>query len=172
MSMMLVGDTLGMVIHGLKPLGVTLEMMILHGRRMRGATRAGGGGHAVRQLRESPETAFRNASRIMKETGCQAVKPEGGTRLAQTIHYLSQRGIPVVGHIGMTPQNVQVLGGKTQGCTSRVAGAGSRCQGGGGCGCLRGRSGSHGRTAGGRITAQIAIPTIGIGASPACDGQF
>jgi 3-methyl-2-oxobutanoate hydroxymethyltransferase len=122
---------------------------------------------------ESPEVAFGNASRIMKETGCQAVKLEGGTRMAQTIHYLSQRGIPVVGHIGMTPQNVQILGGfKTQGRTEAewpaleadakaVADAGAFAV------VLEAMA----EPLAAKITAQIAIPTIGIGASPACDGQ-
>ena len=120
-DLILVGDTLGMVIHGMETtLGVTVEMMILHGQAvMRGSQRA----LVVVDMpfgsyEESPEVAFHNASRIMKEAGCQAVKLEGGTRMAQTIRYLSQRGIPVIAHIGMTPQNVQVLGGfKTQGRT-------------------------------------------------------
>lgn len=176
-DMMLVGDTLGMVIHGMETtLGVTVEMMILHGQAvMRGA------GHALVVIdmpfgsyEESPETAFRNASRIMKETGCQAVKLEGGTRMAETIRYLSQRGIPVVGHIGMTPQNVQVLGGfKTQGRTpaewpaleadaKAVADAGAFAV------VLEAMA----EPLAARITQQIAIPTIGIGASPACDGQI
>ncbi len=65
---------------------------------------------------ESPQIAFRNAVQVMKETGCQAVKMEGGMRLAETVHYLSQRGIPVMGHIGLTPQMFNVMGGfKTQG---------------------------------------------------------
>jgi 3-methyl-2-oxobutanoate hydroxymethyltransferase len=175
-DMMLVGDTLGMVIHGMETtLGVTVEMMILHGQAvMRGASRA----LVVIDMpfgsyEESPEAAFRNASRIMKETGCQAVKLEGGTRMAQTIRYLSQRGIPVVGHIGMTPQNVQILGGfKTQGRTEAewpaleedakaVAEAGAFAV------VLEAMA----EPLAARITQQIAIPTIGIGASPACDGQ-
>jgi 3-methyl-2-oxobutanoate hydroxymethyltransferase len=160
-DMMLVGDTLGMV--------------ILHGQAvMRGASRA----LVVVDMpfgsyEESPELAFRNASRILKETGCQAVKLEGGARMADTIRYLSQRGIPVVGHIGMTPQNVQVLGGfKTQGRTEAewpaleadakaVADAGAFAV------VLEAMA----EPLAARITAQIAIPTIGIGASPACDGQ-
>jgi 3-methyl-2-oxobutanoate hydroxymethyltransferase len=175
-DMMLVGDTLGMVIHGMETtLGVTVDMMILHGQAvMRGSSRA----LVVVDMpfgsyEESPELAFRNASRILKETGCQAVKLEGGTRMAQTIRYLSQRGIPVVGHIGMTPQNVQNLGGfKTQGRTpaewpaleedaQAVADAGAFAV------VLEAMA----EPLAARITQQIAIPTIGIGASPACDGQ-
>ncbi len=118
---LLVGDSLGMVMHGYETtVPVPLELMIMHGRAVvRGTRRA----LVVVDMpfgsyEESPELAFRNASRILKETGCQAVKLEGGARMAETIRYLSQRGIPVVGHIGMTPQNVQILGGfKTQGRT-------------------------------------------------------
>ncbi len=94
--------------------------MILHGKAvMRGAKRS----LVVVDMpfgsyEESPEVAFRNAARIMKETGCSGVKLEGGTRIASTIRYLTLRGIPVIGHIGMTPQMVQVFGGfKTQGRT-------------------------------------------------------
>jgi len=156
-------------------LGVTVEMMILHGQAvMRGAKRA----LVVVDMpfgsyEESPEIAFRNASRILKETGCQAVKLEGGARMAETISYLSKRGIPVMGHIGMTPQNVQILGGfKTQGRTEAewpaleadakaVADAGAFAV------VLEAMA----EPLAARITGQIDIPTIGIGASPACDGQ-
>ena len=113
-DMMLVGDTLGMVIHGMETtLGVTVDMMILHGQAvMRGANRA----LVVVDMpfgsyEESPEIAFRNASRIMKETGCAAVKLEGGEAMAPTIEFLTHRGIPVIGHVGLTPQAVNVLGG-------------------------------------------------------------
>ena len=157
-DLILVGDTLGMVIHGMETtLGVTVEMMILHGQAvMRGSQRA----LVVVDMpfgsyEESPEVAFHNASRIMKEAGCQAVKLEGGTRMAQTIRYLSQRGIPVIAHIGMTPQNVQVLGAKA------VTEAGAFA--------LVREAMAEPRAA--RITELVAIPTIGIGASPTCDGQ-
>src|SRR5258705_7049612 len=118
-DVMLVGDSLGMVMHGMETtLGVTLELMILHAQAvMRGAK------HALVVVdmpfgtyEESPETAFRNAARVMKETGCSAVKIEGGSRMAETIRYLSLRGIPGMAHIGMTPPMGQVMGGfKTQG---------------------------------------------------------
>jgi len=175
-DMLLVGDTLGMVIHGMETtLGVTLEMMILHGQAvMRGAKKA----LVVVDMpfgsyEESPAVAFRNASRIMQETGCQAVKLEGGTRMAETIHYLSQRGIPVIGHIGMTPQNVQVLGGfKTQGRSENEwpaleADAKAVAEAGAFALVLEAMAEPLAR----KITESCPIPTIGIGASPTCDGQ-
>src|ERR1700728_40530 len=106
-DLILVGDSLGMVMHGLETtLGVTLEMMITHGKAvMRGSSRA----LVVVDMpfgtyEESPAIAFRNAARIIQETGATAVKLEGGSRMSETIHYLSQRGIPVMAHIGLTPQ--------------------------------------------------------------------
>src|SRR4051812_27488331 len=112
-DLMLVGDSLGMVMHGLEnTLGVTLEMMITHGKAvMRGSNRA----LVVVDMpfgsyEESPGPAFRNAARIIQETGATAVKLEGGSRMAETIHYLTQRGVPVMGHIGLTPQMVHVKG--------------------------------------------------------------
>jgi 3-methyl-2-oxobutanoate hydroxymethyltransferase len=176
-DLMLVGDTLGMVIHGMETtLSVTLEMMILHGQAvMRGAKHA----LVVVDLpfgtyEESPEIAFHNASRIMKETGCQAVKLEGGTRMAETIRYLALRGIPVIGHIGMTPQQVQVTGGfKTQGRSESdwpaiEADAKAVTEAGAFAVVLEAMA----EPLAARITAQIPIPTIGIGASPVCDGQI
>src|SRR5947209_280571 len=120
-DVMLVGDSLGMVMHGMETtLPVSLELMILHCQAvMRGSRRA----LVVLDMpfgsyEESPEIAFRNASRVIQETGCGAIKLEGGARMADTIRYLSQRGIPVMAHIGLTPQMIQVLGGfKTQGRT-------------------------------------------------------
>ena len=113
-DLMLVGDSLGMVMHGLETtLGVTLDMMITHAKAvMRGSKRA----LVVVDMpfgsyEESPAVAFRNAARVIQETGATAVKLEGGTRMAETIHYLTQRGIPVMGHIGLTPQMVHVKGG-------------------------------------------------------------
>src|SRR5580700_3359196 len=113
-DLMLVGDSLGMVMHGLETtLGVTLEMMITHAKAvMRGSRRA----LVVVDMpfgtyEESPAVAFRNAARIIQETGVTAVKLEGGSRMAETIAYLTQRGVPVIGHIGLTPQMVNVRGG-------------------------------------------------------------
>jgi 3-methyl-2-oxobutanoate hydroxymethyltransferase len=176
-DLMLVGDSLGMVMHGMETtLGVTLDMMILHGRAvMRGSKRA----LIVVDMpfgsyEESPEIAFRNAARVIQETGCTAVKLEGGARMAETIHYLSQRGVPVMAHIGLTPQMTQVMGGfKTQGRTEAewpaieadakaVSGAGAFSV------VLEGMA----EPLAAKITREIPIPTIGIGASAECDGQI
>ena len=176
-DLMLVGDTLGMVIHAMETtLGVTLDMMILHGKAvMRGAE------HALvvvdmpfGSYEESPEIAFRNASRVMQETGCGAIKLEGGARMADTIRYLTLRGIPVVGHIGMTPQMVQVLGGfKTQGrdraeWAAIEADAKAVAEAGAFAVVLEAMT----EPLAAKITREINIPTIGIGASPECDGQI
>ena len=118
---LLVGDSLGMVMHGFETtLPVPLELMIMHGRAvMRGSKRA----LVVVDMpfgsyEESPAQAFHNAAKVMKETQCGAIKLEGGARMAETVHYLSQRGIPVMAHIGLTPQSINVFGGfKTQGRT-------------------------------------------------------
>ncbi|MGO4834922.1 3-methyl-2-oxobutanoate hydroxymethyltransferase, partial [Rhizobiaceae sp. 2RAB30] len=106
-DIVLVGDSVGMVLHGLpSTLGVTLDMMILHGKAVRrGLDRA----LMVVDMpfgsyEESPEQAFRNAARLMAETGCAAVKIEGGETMADTIRFLTGRGIPVMAHIGLTPQ--------------------------------------------------------------------
>jgi 3-methyl-2-oxobutanoate hydroxymethyltransferase len=123
---------------------------------------------------ESPEVAFRNAARVMQETGCSAVKLEGGTRMSQTIRHLTQRGIPVMGHVGMTPQMVQVFGGfKTQGRTTEEwpaieADAKAVSESGAFAVVLEAMA----EPLASRITQQIPIPTIGIGASPDCDGQI
>jgi 3-methyl-2-oxobutanoate hydroxymethyltransferase len=177
MDLMLVGDSLGMVIHGMEnTLGVTLEMMILHTQAvMRGSKRA----LVVLDMpfgsyEESPEVAFRNAARAVRETGCQAVKLEGGARMAETMFYLTQRGIPVMGHIGLTPQRIQIFGGfKTQGRTEAEwpaieADAKAVAEAGAFSVVLEGMA----EPLAAKITGQIAIPTIGIGASPQCDGQI
>jgi 3-methyl-2-oxobutanoate hydroxymethyltransferase len=176
-DLLLVGDSLGMVMHGMETtLGVTLELMILHCQAvMRGSKRA----LVVVDMpfgsyEESPEAAFRNASRAMKETGCTAVKLEGGARMADTIHYLSQRGIPVMAHIGLTPQMVQVMGGfKTQGREISEwpvleADAKAIFDAGAFSVVLEGMA----EPLASKITKSIPIPTIGIGASPDCDGQI
>lgn len=176
-DLMLVGDSLGMVVHGMETtLGVTLDMMILHGQAvMRGAR------HALVAVdlpfgsyEESPQVAFRNAARVIQETGCQAVKLEGGERMAETIHYLTRRGIPVMGHIGLTPQRIQIFGGfKTQGRTQAEwpaieADARDVAEAGAFSVVLEGMA----EPLAAKITKDIAIPTIGIGASPQCDGQI
>jgi len=176
-DLMLVGDSLGMVMHGMETtLGVTLDMMILHGKAVMRGSR-----HALivvdlpfGSYEESPQIAFRNAARVIQETGCSAVKLEGGARMAETIHYLSQRGIPVMGHIGLTPQMIQVMGGfKTQGRTEAEwpaieADAKAVAEAGAFAVVLEGMA----EPLAAKITRETAIPTIGIGASARCDGQI
>jgi 3-methyl-2-oxobutanoate hydroxymethyltransferase len=171
----LVGDSVGMVLHGMpSTLGVTLEMMILHGRAVaRGLSRA----MMVIDMpfgsyEESPQQAFRNASRLMAETGAPAVKIEGGKHMAETIAFLTARGVPVMAHIGLTPQAVNTLGGyKVVGRDAeadRVMSDALAVQAAGAFSVVLekvpvGLSG--------RITAALTIPTIGIGAGVDCDGQ-
>jgi len=176
-DLMLVGDSLGMVMHGLETtLGVTLEMMITHGKAVMRGSR-----HALvvvdmpfGSYEESPAAAFRNAARVIQETGATAIKLEGGTRMAETIHYLSQRGIPVMSHIGLTPQSINLKGGfRTTGRTleewpALEADAHAITEAGAFAVVLEGMA----EPLAAKITAEIAIPTIGIGASPACDGQI
>jgi 3-methyl-2-oxobutanoate hydroxymethyltransferase len=176
-DLMLVGDSLGNVMHGLETtIPVTLEMMIMAGKAvMRGSK------HALVVVdmpfgtyEESPQIAFRNAVHVMKETGCQAVKMEGGSRLAETIAYLVQRGIPVMAHIGLTPQMFNVFGGfKTQGRTEAEwpaieADARAVAEAGAFSVVLEGMA----EPLAAKITRDISIPTIGIGASAECDGQI
>ncbi len=174
---LLVGDSLGMVMHGYETtVPVPLELMIMHGRAVvRGAKRA----LVVVDMpfgsyEESPAVAFRNCAHVMKETDCGAVKIEGGRRMAETIRYLVERGIPVMAHIGLTPQSVNVIGGfKAQGRSARSGRRSRRTRArlprpAPSPSCSR-RSPSRLAQ---RITAAIPIPTIGIGASLACDGQI
>ncbi len=176
-DLLLVGDSLGMVMHGMEnTLGVSLELMILHGKAvMRGAEQA----VVVVDMpfgtyEESPSVAFRNAARVIHETGCTAIKLEGGRRMAETIRFLSERGIPVMAHIGLTPQSVQTMGGyKTQGRTVEEwadleADAQAVAEAGAFAVVLEGIA----EPLAAKISAQIDIPTIGIGASPECDGQI
>lgn len=174
---LLVGDSLGMVMHGFEStLPVPLDLMITHGRAvMRGARRA----LVVVDMpfgsyEESPASAFRNAARVIKETECGAIKLEGGARMAETIRYLTERGIPVMAHIGLTPQSFNVMGGfKTQG-RSRDQwqvledDAAAVSQAGAFCVVLE----AIAEPLAARITKAITIPTIGIGASAQCDGQI
>lgn len=176
-DLILVGDSLGMVLYGMdSTLGVTLEMMIMHGRAVaRAAKRA----LVVIDMpfgsyEESPEQAFRNAARVMAETGCAAVKLEGGVRMADTIRFLVDRGIPVMAHIGLTPQSSHALGGfRTQGrnpdhWAAHEADAEAVRDAGAFAVVLEGMV----EPLAARITGQIDRPTIGIGASAACDGQI
>lgn len=173
----LVGDSLGMVMHGMdSTLGVSLDLMIMHGRAVvRGTQRA----LVVVDMpfgtyEESPQVAFRNAARIMQETNCGAVKLEGGARMADTIRFLVERGIPVMAHIGLTPQSTNTMGGfKTQGrdedsWPAHEADAKAVAEAGAFAVVLEGMV----EPLAARITKQIDIPTIGIGASADCDGQI
>ena len=176
-DVILVGDSLGMVMHGLEStVPVTLDMMILQGNAvMRGSRRA----LVVIDLpfgsyEASKEQAFTSAARVLKETGCGAIKLEGGRRMAETIAFLVERGVPVMGHVGLTPQAINTLGSfRAQGRDEddwapieadarAVADAGAFSV------VLEAVAEPLAR----RITAEVAIPTIGIGASVACDGQI
>jgi len=176
-DLILVGDSLGMVMHGLETtVPVTLDMMILQGLAvMRGSKRA----LVVIDMpfgsyEASKEQAFMSAARVMKETGCGAIKLEGGRRMAETIAFLVERGIPVMAHVGLTPQSINTVGSfRAQGRdeadwppieadAKAVADAGAFAV------VIEAVAEPLAR----RITSAIAIPTIGIGASVACDGQI
>ena len=176
-DVILVGDSLGMVMHGFETtVPVTLDMMILQGHAvMRGSQ------HALVVIdmpfgsyEQSKEQAFASCARVMKETGCGAIKLEGGRRMAETIAFLVERGVPVMGHVGLTPQSINTIGSfRAQGRdesdwapieadAKAVADAGAFSI------VIEAVAEPLGR----KITGAIAIPTIGIGASPACDGQI
>jgi 3-methyl-2-oxobutanoate hydroxymethyltransferase len=176
-DLILVGDSLGMVMHGLETtVPVTLEMMILQGLAvMRGSRRA----LVVVDMpfgsyEASREQAFMSAARVMKETGCGAIKLEGGRRMAETTAFLVQRGVPVMGHIGLTPQSINTIGsfraqgreeahwGPIEDDARAVADAGAFSV------VIEAVAEPLAR----RITGALAIPTIGIGGSVACDGQI
>ncbi|MCF1503541.1 3-methyl-2-oxobutanoate hydroxymethyltransferase [Afifella sp. H1R] len=172
----LVGDSLGNVMHGLETtVPVTLDMMILQGLAvMRGSKRA----LVVVDMpfgsyEESPQQAFHNAARILKETGAGAVKLEGGVHMAETVAFMTKRGVPVMGHVGLTPQSVNTMGGfRVQGRSEEgqkaleddamaISDAGAFAI------VMEGIVEPVAR----RITEKVPAVTIGIGASPACDGQ-
>ncbi len=175
-DMLLVGDSLGQVIYGLpSSLSVTLDMMCAHG-----AAVVRGSYHSVvivdmpfGTYEASPQQAFSSASRIMAKTGCAAVKLEGGEAMAETIAFLTKRGIPVMAHIGLTPQAVNVLGGygargKTQEEHAKIVSDGKAVA----------AAGAFAVVVEGvlepiaiALTQSLEIPTIGIGASAQCDGQ-
>jgi 3-methyl-2-oxobutanoate hydroxymethyltransferase len=172
----LVGDSLGMVMHGLETtVPVTLDMMILQGHAvMRGSKHA----LVVVDLpfgtyEVSKEQAFATAARVLKETGCGAVKLEGGQRMAETIRFLAERGVPVMAHVGLTPQSVNALGGfRAQGRDPAdwgpiAADASAVAEAGAFAVVLE----AIAEPLAAQITRDVAVPTIGIGASPACDGQ-
>jgi 3-methyl-2-oxobutanoate hydroxymethyltransferase len=176
-DVILVGDSLGMVMHGLETtVPVTLDMMILQGHAvMRGSKKA----LVVVDMpfgsyEASKEQAFTNAARVLKETGCGAIKVEGGKRLAETIGFLAERGVPVMAHVGLTPQAINTIGsfraqGRDEADWTRIeedivavsqAGAFSVV--------IEAVAEPLAR----KLTTAVPIPTIGIGASVACDGQI
>ena len=175
-DMLLVGDSLGQVIYGLpSTVPVTLEMMAAHG-----AAVVRGSYHAVVVIdmpfgsyEASPQQAFESAAWLLKQTGAAAVKLEGGEAMAPTVRFLSERGVPVMGHVGLTPQAVNVLGGygargrdeaeaaKIVADAAAIAGAGAFAV------VIEGVMEDIAI----RITDTVACPTIGIGASARCDGQ-
>jgi 3-methyl-2-oxobutanoate hydroxymethyltransferase len=175
-EMLLVGDSLGQVIYGLpSTVPVTMEMMCAHG-----AAVVRGSWHALVAVdmpfgsyEGSPEQAFDSAARILKETGCAAVKLEGGEAMAPTVEFLNKRGIPVIGHVGLTPQAVNVLGGYGARGRSEVeagriiADAKAVADAGAFCVVVEGVV----EDIGDDVTKAISVPTIGIGASRNCDGQ-
>jgi 3-methyl-2-oxobutanoate hydroxymethyltransferase len=175
-DMLLVGDSLAQVIYGLPhTVGVTMDMMALHG-----AAVVRGSYHAAvivdmpfGSYEGSPEQAFNNAARLLKETGAAAVKVEGGKVLAPTIEFLTQRGIPVMGHVGLTPQAVNILGGygvrgkSDAEARSIVEDAVAVAQAGAFSIVIEGVLESIAI----EITNKVDCPTIGIGASAQCDGQ-
>jgi len=175
-DVILVGDSLGMVMHGMEStVPVTLDMMILQGHAvMRGSKRA----LVIIDMpfgsyEASKEQAFMSAARVLKETGCGAIKLEGGVRMAETIRFLTERGVPVMAHVGLTPQSINTLGsfraqgreeadwGRIESDAIAVAQAGAFSL------VVEAVAEPLAR----KLTAAVAIPTIGIGASAACDGQ-
>ncbi|MBJ7448285.1 MAG: 3-methyl-2-oxobutanoate hydroxymethyltransferase [Brevundimonas sp.] len=175
-DILLVGDSVGMAVHGLtSTVGVTLEMMILHGQAvMRGAKRA----LVVIDMpfgsyEAGLETAYANAVRVLKETGAQAVKVESGPTAPATIDYLVKRGVPVMGHVGLLPQSINIDGsfkakGREEGERARILqSARDTADAGAFAVVIEGVAEGLAR----EITEAIDKPTIGIGASAACDGQ-
>ena len=175
-DLLLVGDSLGQVIYGLpSSVPVTLDMMVAHG-----AAVVRGSYHAAvivdmpfGTYEESPQQAFASAARLMKETGCAGVKLEGGEAMAETVAFLTARGIPVMGHVGLTPQAVNVLGGYN--ARGRSAAEAAKIVG---DARALDHAGAFAVVIEGvvepiavEITRAVACPTIGIGASSQCDGQ-
>lgn len=176
-DLLLVGDSLAMTVYGFdSTLPVTLDMMIAHGAAVVRAT-----SHALivvdlpfGSYQASPEQAFHAAARVLAETGCAAVKLEGGEEMAETVDFLTRRGVPVMGHVGLTPQAVNALGGyRSRGHAGAerdkilrdgqaIAAAGAFSL------VIEGVAEPLAR----ELTAAVAVPTIGIGGSPACDGQI
>ena len=175
-DMLLVGDSLGQVIYGLpSSVPVTLDMMAAHG-----AAVVRGSYHAAvlvdmpfGSYEASPQQAFASAARLLKDTGCAGVKLEGGQAMAETVAFLTQRGIPVMGHVGLTPQAVNVLGGynargRSEAEAAKIVADAKALD----------EAGAFAIVVEGvvepiaiEVTKAVACPTIGIGASAQCDGQ-
>lgn len=175
-DLLLVGDSLGQVIYGLpSSVPVTLDMMIAHG-----AAVVRGSYHSAVVVdmpfgtyEASPEQAFASASRVLKETGCAAIKLEGGEAMAETVAFLTRRGIPVMGHVGLTPQAVNVLGGynargRSEAEAAKIVGDAKALADAGAFAVVVEGVVEPIAVA---ITQAIPCPTIGIGASAQCDGQ-
>ena len=175
-DMLLVGDSLGQVVYGLpSTLQVTLDMMIAHG-----AAVVRGSYHSMvivdmpfGSYEQSPAQAYASAARVMAETGCAAVKLEGGAAMAETIRFLAQRGIPVMAHVGLTPQAVNALGGygargRSQHEHEKIVADGQAVQDAGAFAVVIEGVVEPIAVA---LTRSLEIPTIGIGASAQCDGQ-
>jgi 3-methyl-2-oxobutanoate hydroxymethyltransferase len=176
-DLILVGDSVGMVLYGFpNTLSVTLDMMVAHGAAVVRST-----SHALivvdmpyGSYEESADQALRNAQRVMNETGCAAVKLEGGREMAATVRHLVQNNIPVMGHVGLLPQSVEKMGGfkiqgrddasvkKTKADAKAIADAGAFAM------VIEGTVENVARD----ITKTVVVPTIGIGASAVCDGQI
>eukprot|EP01037_Dinobryon_pediforme_P006315 gene6315-6387_t len=176
-DVILVGDSLGMVMHGLETtVPVTMDMMILQGHAvMRGSTKS----LVVVDMpfgsyEESKEQAFRNCARILKETHCGAIKLEGGAHMAETIRFMVERGVPVMAHIGLTPQSINVLGsfraqGRDESSWAKFVDDAKAVSEAGAFAVV---VEAVAEPLAARITQEISAPTIGIGASAACDGQI
>lgn len=175
-DVVLVGDSVGMVLHGLpSTLGVTMDMMVLHGQAVaRGLKSA----LLVVDMpfgsyEASPQIAYENAARIMRETGAAAVKLEGGVAMADTIRFLTERSIPVMAHVGLTPQAINTLGGyKVQGRGDDRARVMEDAKAVTEAGAFSVVLEKVPAVLADEITQAIDIPTIGIGASAGCDGQI
>ncbi len=175
-DILLVGDSLGMTIYGMEnTLGVSLDMMIAHGRAV---VRASMRAMVTVDLpfgsyQQNPAQAFAASAQVMTETGCAAVKLEGGAEMAETVRFLVERGIPVMGHVGLMPQHVNTMGGfkiqgRQEGAREKLLRDAKEIEAAGAFAIvIEGTREDIARA----ITESLAIPTIGIGASPACDGQ-
>lgn len=176
-DILLVGDTVGMVLYGMdSTLAVTVDMMVNHGKAV---VKASAHSCVVVDMpfgsyQQSPAQAFENAAQIMAQTGCQAIKLEGGVEMAETVKFLTTRGIPVMGHVGLMPQSVNAYGGygyhgRTAGAKKKIMEDALEIQ----------KAGAFALVVEGvkeelarEITKKLAIPVIGIGGSPNCDGQI